>query len=264
MVSQGETVYYDVITETLPYGLCARIGAAGTTQEGTRYDIEFLDPADVFNRYFVSEDTSETPQDTPKKATDGETKDGATHIDLEGNINSFHYDISAGLEASMTVSESLFDALRHRYHAKVEIFVGTKLEINLTSESSKNISEATVPKSLVRVQALLGLISVGVEARAFLEAVAEIALNIEETSGRFIEFEWTRENGEDTFSDVRITQPGKIDRQTKSEVLLNGEIFTGGELATRIFDERLLEYGIKSSARHVLVQKHIIRWRCQP
>ena len=115
------------------------------------------------------------PQDTPKKATDGETKDGATHIDLEGNINSFHYDISAGLEASMTVSESLFDALRHRYHAKVEIFVGTKLEINLTSESSKNISEATVPKSLVRVQALLGLISVGVEARAFLEAVAEIA-----------------------------------------------------------------------------------------
>lgn len=230
MVSQGETVYYDVITETLPYGLCARIGAAGTTQEGTRYDIEFLDPADVFNRYFVSEDTSETPQDTPKKTTDGETKDGATHIDLEGNINSFHYDISAGLEASMTVSESLFDALRHRYHAKVEIFVGTKLEINITSESSKNISEATVPKSLVRVQALLGLISVGVEARAFLEAVAEIALNIEETSGRFIEFEWTRENGEDTFSDVRITQPGKIDRQTKSEVLLNGEIFTGGEL----------------------------------
>lgn len=232
MVTPGETVYYDAMTEIMPYGLCAKIGESSVTSEGTRFDIEYLDPSDVFIQYFVSEDSSETPDNKGTRVREDEVKNTFTNIHLGGESSLFKFDANAALNLGMKVSEVVFAPIKKHYHAKLELQLGAKFESDFKTGGVglQKYYKANDPISLIKIPCAGGVLSAGLETRGFIEAVIEIALNAEHNIGKFIEFEWTRKDGKNEFSDLKITDSGKIGQEIKNEAVLNGELFVGAEL----------------------------------
>lgn len=226
IVTTGEKVYYDKITDALPYGLCAQVKSISTENGITVASIEYLAPEELFDEYFLSGDEampksrSLAEDDFEKKAFEFELPD----IEDMGIKASGHLKGIAGVK----VEEVVFDLLNHYYHAKVTAYIAPELKFKL--ESSEGVEKKLVSNPMpvhFKVPTAMGAMSFDVELGGFVDFNVEAGIDYEYNTEYKAVFEWERKDGVNTFYQPVFTQNLLGDMKQKIQCHLNGELFLG-------------------------------------
>lgn len=224
IVKPGEVVYYDQMTERMPYGLCAKIKSVTSVSDAIVAEIEYLDPADVFDSYLITED--EESVDSPRNVS---RAPGLFEIDLpRTEIGGISVRGNVGVRANAELLEGVSRVRDHYYHGIIRLHVGPHIEFAIASEDSNGIEKETdKPIKILQLPFLGGVISITCELKSFIKAMAEAGIEYEYNSGYIIETEWTRKDGHDTFGDPKIIISDLKEVEHKIEVHLKGEICLG-------------------------------------
>lgn len=235
IVRPGETVYYDATTEQMPYGLCARVKTVDTTAEGIVAEIEYLDPATVFDEYFISENDATLPGRTPSRVSDYDErifevdlpKTSVAGVKVSGNV---------AVRVQAELVDGVADFRRHYYHGLLRFHFGPYLKFGIwADDSADDIDIETDPAGSFRLPFLGGVVTLGVDVGSFLEIIAECGVEYEFQSGYMVEMEWTRRDGHDTFGQPNFTRTvAGEDAEQKIEAHLKGEVALGPSLEARI------------------------------
>lgn len=235
IVKPGETVYYDEMTEEMPYGLCARIKSVNSSAEGTTAEIEYLDPATVFDEYFISENDATVPGRAPSRVSD---YDGRTfEVDLpKTSVAGIKVSGNVALRVQADLVDGVADFRHHYYHGLLRFHVGPHIKFGIwTEDSADDVDIETDPAASFRLPFLGGAVTLGVDVRSFLEIIAECGIEYDYKSGYMVEVEWTRRNGHDTFGQPTFTRTvAGEDAEQKIEVHLKGEIALGPSLEATV------------------------------
>lgn len=222
-LQKDETVYYDRMTDILPYGLCCRIKSVEKNADTFSAEIEYLDPADVFDRYLITGDTS-----VPATRSDDNDEDNPFIIEIpEIEQNGYkvkgHIRITSGLE----LEDGVCDFRNHYYHGKIKFSAKPEIKFSVVSEDSGGINLCG-PKPLeFKFPFLGGVIQANLNLNMFLDFEAEMGIEYEFTSESYTTIEWTRKNGKNIFGPVETNQFPLGDMQQKVEAHLKGELMLG-------------------------------------
>lgn len=225
----GQKIYYDKFTDVFPYGLCGKV--ISQSREGSDISLSFeeLDPAELFDAYFFSAD--ETELLNPSRA-EGEGKlDIKYEWDFE--LAGIKTKGRLGMPFSIQLKDVVTDLIKHYYHSKISLHLTPELLASFLSDDSNECeqeSETFFTKSFPFVG---GTIIVSVDVKSFLEAAAELGFEYHFENDGYIEFEWTRKNGENYFSNPIISQR-LGDKKASYEIHLNGSLAFGPQLNIRI------------------------------
>lgn len=229
-LTKGEIVYYDRMTNMLPYGLCARINEVKTGDVTNSADMEFLDPKDVFDRYILTgEDANRAKgpmkvdyDNTPYKIEFDEEIDGCQ---VKGHIE---------VLARCDFEDGVCDFVRGYYHGKLKLALKPELQFYVNSKDSGEINKYLGTPIELNIPALWGAISVGGALQAFVDFDAEMGIEYNVSTELSAEIEWTRRNGKNEFSTLKFNQNPVGDFEQKIEVHLKGELFLGPSLVLQI------------------------------
>lgn len=228
----GELIYYDKITDMMPYGLNARVKSIDSKGSESVAKIEYVAPEDMFDKMFVSESDEIAPEICAPAEDD--IGNGIFEIRLpKTELNNTVVEAEAKLIMSVKLEETFGNFMTHNYHGVIKMHIGPELKVGAYSTDSR---EATVESDAIRLLRLLvqaNTMSLTIEGSLFAEILAELGLEYEYSSGIDVEIEWTRSNGQDTFSQP-IVKVGQDGSRQKAEVHLKGELFFGVDLTSYI------------------------------
>ncbi len=225
----GELLFYDQITDLFPVGVCCRVTSVSKNSNDTQVNIETVDPSEIFSQYFYAGDSS----DPEAKMVQLMSRVSKARSNL-GSISLSTDNISAQMSLDVDFSEMVFNPRQHYYHVKCTLIPSTEIGFNL---ELKKVSREK--KYLEHTKTLAPIAYVFIPSfdyAAFLKLEAELCLKLDLTREFAITYEWTRLNGENRFTTPVITgnnnKSPQFD-QVKTYIQLDGEIFTGLEVATR-------------------------------
>lgn len=227
IVKEGEKVYYDKITEVLPYGLCALVKNIETKNGITVASIDYLSPEYIFDEYFLSGDDVPAKSRALVEADDYDLKkydfdlpeiewDG---INAKGNVK-----LTSGIKAD----DIVYDPWNHYYHARITVYISPELKFAFEATESGEMKFATDPMPVrLRIPTAMGALAVVVELGGFLDFKAEAGVDYEYKSEYKVVFEWERKDGQNTFHKPVFTKNILGDMEQKVQCYLNGELFLG-------------------------------------
>lgn len=226
IVTAGETVYYDIITDILPYGLCAKIESISHKQDEIEAKITYLDPSEVFDEYLIVNPGSERTEG-PARSLEFDKRSP-----FEINVKDDNYKIHAELnilEFNLEPSDEVYNPIDGYYHTRYRLYIGPKIKLGMTvlPESgeteicSKTIRTPQIGPLWVKAYADLGF---------FLRFWAEMGFNSEFELGHEVEFEWIRKDGKDHFTNPVVIERNGVTNEILSEIHLKGEIFFGAKI----------------------------------
>lgn len=226
VVKAGEKVYYDKITDVLPYGLCAQVKSVGTENGVTVASIEYLAPQDLFDEYFLSGDEA-MPMSRALEEDDFEKKPfefELPEINNGGIRASGHVKLIAGGKAEDVV----FDPCRHYYHAKITAYISPELKFAFESPNSaeRNFVSNPMPGH-IKIPTAWGALSFDVDLGGFIDFKVEAGVDYEYKTEYKAVFEWERKDGVNTFTKPVFTQNPLGDMEQKIQCYLKGELFLG-------------------------------------
>ena len=235
----NEKLYYAESNHLMPAGLAAQV--ASVTSVGDAWDVELaeVDLNEIFDDLFYAGRviTKNSKEDAAKRVsksrapgerdvTDIYTEpiplDNTLHLGRFGEIEvNGETDISA---------DFVINVRRHYYHAHVRGETNIGFDWKLQSEDSGHEEMNTQPIR-IPLPVIGGVLHPVIYANLFSEVTAELLFTYTMQRNYIFEFEWTRQNG---VNSVKNMTPTGEDLQgldkAKMELLLNGEIFGGGEL----------------------------------
>lgn len=226
----GELIFYGQITELFPVGVCARVTSSSRESDGVRINIETVDPSEIFSEYFYAGDSSDPELQKMAKIM--------SHAPgYNGNLGSINLStdyVNAGISLDVEFTDVVFNPRRHFYH--LQCILKPKAEIGLNIDLDKTESKKTY---LERTRTLTPIALVFIPSfdfAAFLKIEAALKLKLDLTREFAIMYEWTRQNGSNIFSEPLVmrnnAEPDDLG-QVKTYIQLDGEIFTGLEIAAR-------------------------------
>lgn len=227
IVKAGEKVYYDKITDVLPYGLCASVKSVGTWDGVTVATIDYIEPEDMFDKYFLSGDDIPIKSRALVEDDDFDFKMAnfdLPEIELDGIKATGNVKLTSGIKASDVV----FDLQNHYYHAVITVFISPELKFSCETAEGTDKSFVTNPMPLrFRLPAAMGAIALTTEIGGFIDFKVEAGVSYEYKSEYKAVFEWERRNGQNTFTKPVFTQNPIGDMEQKTECYLDGELFLG-------------------------------------
>lgn len=226
----GELLFYGQITDLFPIGVCSRVTSVSKNADNTKVNIETVDPSEIFSQYFYAGDASD-PELQKMAQIMSRVSKARENV---GSISLNTDNVKAEIALDVEFTEMVFNARQHFYHAKCTLTPKAEIGLNLDLkevEWKKKYLEKTktlTPIALVFIPSF--------DFAAFLKVEAEVCINLELTREFAVIYEWTRQNGVNTFSDPVITGiNGGNDGfdQVKTYIQIDGEVFTGLEVAAR-------------------------------
>lgn len=225
VVKAGEKVYYDKITDVLPYGLCAQVKSVGTENGVTVASIEYLAPQDLFDEYFLSGDEAMPLS----RALEADLITKCYDINLpEIEQDGIKANGNAKLTAGFKAEEVVFDPWHHYYHAKITAYISPELKFTLESDDSGGFTLDSDPMPFrFKVPTPVGGIAITAELGGFLDFKAQAGISYEYKTEYKAVFEWERKDGVNTFYEPVFTQNPLGDMEQKIQCYLKGELFLG-------------------------------------
>lgn len=230
MVRAGETVYYDASTDAMPYGLCATVKAVDKKDGATVADIDYRDPADVFDRYFLSsEEGMAKVFAKPSYKDDNSYKSRHFEYELPRTDNDR---ISVGGEISLDITPNFTDGVvdlrNHYYHGIIRMDISPTVLIQLLAKNSIDISCISEPMPWTfRTHFMMGMVTLEFGIGAFFDFNAEAGIDYEYKRNYSVAIEWTRSNDTNIFSAPEFVEHTDGDSQAKMDMHLSGELFFG-------------------------------------
>lgn len=228
ILRDGEIVYYDRVTEIMPYGLCAEVNSQTSSTEATTAKITELTVDQVFDRYLVTGDEiNATDVSRPNRIH--EIGDNPRLFEQEINTEMSGITCNAKLQAEIggEVSDIVVDALAHYYHAKIRLYFQPKFALKFLTEGSFERNYVTDNGIQLGVKGGMGLISATIDLRGFFDMLAEIGVEYDLEAQYSTTVEWTRLNGKDTFTDLELRSENNAETTQHIHSHLKGELFTG-------------------------------------
>lgn len=222
IVSAGETVYYDKITDVLPYGLCAKIESVNQKQDEIEVKITYLAPSEVFDEYLIVNPDSQSTGGQAR-AIDLNNKFSFSLIKDESD-----YKISSDLNVEFNIecADEVFSPVDNYYHTRLKLYVGPKTELNISVPESGDFAiYSEKPHRTPKVGPWW--LKVYGDLRFFLKFCAEMGLNFEADLGYEVQFEWTRKDGNDYFTNPVVIVRKGLTSEVLAEIHLKGELFFG-------------------------------------
>lgn len=229
--SVGEIVYYDKMSDLMPYGLCAKINGVTVSGDKKVVAIEYIDPQQVFDKFFVTETDDETtrPKKVPRSDLSHSFKIELPTTEkngIKGNAN-------IQLTVSVDIEDAVVNVLSHYYHAKLLFSVASELNMGLHSEAKTDGVLESKENKLFTIAALNGLLTATLRSNLFIEALAEMNIDYNLAIGSSIEIEWTCKNGVNTFSIPSLSLGNNSPKYSQNlDTTIDGFIFGGPELTT--------------------------------
>lgn len=222
-LQKDETVYYDRMTDILPYGLCCRIKSVEKNADTFSAEIEYLDPADVFDRYLI---TGDTP--VPATRADYNYERKIFNIEIPGmEQNGYKVEGHIQLTTGVELEDGIYDLRKQYYHGKIKLYAKPEIKFSVVSEDSGEINLCGPKPVKFKIPFLCGAIQANVNLNMFLDFEAEMGIGYEFTSESYTSIEWTRKNGTDTFGPIETNQFPLGDMEQKTEAYLKGEVMLG-------------------------------------
>lgn len=225
VVKAGEKIYYDKITDVMPYGLCAQVKSVGTENGVTVASIEYLAPQDLFDEYFLSGDEAMPLS----RALEADLITKCYDINLpEIEQDGIKANGNAKLTAGFKAEEVVFDPWHHYYHAKITAYISPELKFTLESDDSGGFTLDSDPMPFrFKVPTPVGGIAITAELGGFLDFKAQAGISYEYKTEYKAVFEWERKDGVNTFYEPVFTQNPLGDMEQKIQCYLKGELFLG-------------------------------------
>lgn len=221
IVKKDEIIYYERINEVMPYGLCAKIKAVHSDASGTIADIEYLDPAQVFDAFIVSESDGSTGSAMARAPGD------IWELNLpETDIHGCKAKAEIKVKVSAEIKDWVCDIRRHYYHGIIDIDLRPYMGVVVSSEDSGEVSVESTPLQILHIPVMGGLSTLNLDLNLFLDIMAQLGIEYEFSGGYGFKVEWTRDDGADTFSNAELLNHN-ADLQNKIEAHLKGELFCG-------------------------------------
>lgn len=227
IVRTGEKVYYDRITDVLPYGICAYVKNVATENGVVVAAIDYLPPEEMFDKFFLSGDGTEIQSRSLAGEADMEYKHfeiKLPEIDYDNITASGHINLTSGIRAE----EVVFDPWNHYYHALITVCISP--EIKAVFESKDNIKKEIVSSPMpvrFRLPTAMGAIALDIELGGFLDFMVEAGIDYEYKTEYKAVFEWERKDGQNTFREPVFTQNPLGDMEQKVQCYLNGKLYLG-------------------------------------
>lgn len=241
IVKAGEYVYYDAMTKTLPYGLCAHIKSVSTDNGVSVATLEELDPADAFEKYLYTGEEEVSLRKSASRAI----VDDEPHIFNVGipatEINGTKLQLEAKVELKAEFTNVVVDIPRHYYHANIKLSLNPELLMKISSDKLKEVNHEGKNISPITIPVAGKLLSIDLPFCAFIDLAADLGLEWKYSTEFSAEIEWTRQNGKDTYSNLELKGQKDNGFENKIEMHLNGEIFAGvkADLKMNILFDRL-------------------------
>lgn len=226
IVSSGEIVYYDRITDVMPYGLCAKVGDVKTQQGEIVANITYLDPSDVFDEYLIFNPSSEFTKSSARfNAFD---KRYPFVINAQGDGYKIHSELNL-LDINLEPSDEVYNPIKDYYHTRFRLYISPKVELDMTvlSESgelefcSETVRTPKIGSWWLKAYADLGF---------FLRFWAEMGFNFKAELSYEVEFEWIRNDGQDQFTNPIVIERNRFTNEILSEIHFKGELFFGAKI----------------------------------
>lgn len=241
IVKAGEYVYYDAMTETLPYGLCAHIKSVSADNGVSVATLEELDPADAFEKYLYTGEEEVSLRKSASRAI----VDDEPHIFNVGipatEINGTKLQLEAKAELKAEFTNVVVDIPRHYYHANIKLSLNPEMLMKISSDKLKEVKHEGKNISPITIPVAGKLLSIDLPFCAFIDLAADLGLEWKYSTEFSAEIEWTRQNGKDTYSNLELKGQKDNGFENKIEMHLNGEIFAGvkADLKMNILFDRL-------------------------
>lgn len=230
----GELLFYGQLTDLLPFGICARVTSIHNDSEGFRVNIETVDPSEIFSQYFYAGDSS-----------DPELRQMAKIISrspgYNGNLGSLNLStdiVKAGISLDVEFTDVVFNIKQQYYHVrcilKPTAEIGLNIELHNFTDGDKFKKKYLEKTTHLSPIALVFVPSF--DFAFFLNVEATLNIKLDLTREFAITYEWTRQNGTNNFSAPIITNTSTRENglgQVKTYLQLDGELFTGLEVAAR-------------------------------
>lgn len=220
-----ETIYYDEISQQLPYGICAQVNRVENINGQYKADIIYLEPEDVFSRYLITENNPLGQRKTVSKSDYDKRSFNITipEIEIGGVIANGEISLTAGL----TMEDAVVDLLNHYYHGVIKFYFGPNMKFAISSDDSGVINKRGERPLQVKAPLLGKIIEGALNVTWFLDFAAEMGIKYNFDSEMYASVEWTRRDGVDTFGPLVFNHNPVGDIEQKMEIHMNGELFLG-------------------------------------
>lgn len=227
----GELLYYGQVSDLFPYGLCGRITSVANDNDGYKASIEYVDPSEIFSQFFYAGDFSDPEvQHIAKRLS----RASGFQANL-GNISVKTGGFTASIGIDVEFSDVVLNVMRHYYHVKCVVKPKSELEFNYKFDNTSTVDEKYLEHT-ASLAPIAGVFVPSFDFAAFLKIKASLDFKYHMTRQIALTYEWTRQNGSDSFSnpdieDINDSSNGK--NEAKTYLQLDGSIFAGVELAAR-------------------------------
>lgn len=224
-LSPPECVYYDAITETLPYGLLARITDVRKDGDIWEAQIEQLTPADVFEKYIIAGN----PADDEAVNHNAPAYDEPVHIFELPATEVDGFQLSGKIEFVMGahLQDVMLDFIHHKYHARLTLDVSAEMEFKVESEDSRSYEWCSDRYIRLCYPFFGGAIVLEPELHLFTDFEASLGVAYNSSFTNSYSIEWKRTDGQDTFSHLESTENPTAEFEQKVHAFLKGSLFIG-------------------------------------
>lgn len=228
-MNEGEFVYYDLMTETLPFALCVKINHVAIESGYHRADVTMLDPSDVFNRYLITGNEEEIIGNRIKKADDYTSS--PFELDLPRiNENGTRIEGKAVVNLDSNLSEIVINPLKGYYHAKLALHLIPNIDFKFYAPRKYERYDGQDYDQRWKVCIPLhpSILKTTLAFDLFVDLIAEIGVEYEYSTDYIMNVEWTHKNGENIFSNCTINnEDSDVESHQKIEAHIDGEVFGG-------------------------------------
>lgn len=224
----NQKLYYSEFTELFPFGLCVKVDKVERGGDVITVAVSPVDAAEIFKKFFYAGSMEGMEENVAKaqrhRAEEIET-DETIKLKLDMGVGSL------GVEGNLGVrfDNIVIDVFRHYYHADICIpyvfgfYVKAKSLQEVRREYERDFLHIPLPT-------IAAILHPSVDVGLFAEIDAELSLEYEMARRDNIRFEWTRNQGRQTFVMRNPTRNGVQENQAKTQIMLDGSVFGGVQM----------------------------------
>lgn len=226
---QGQYIYYLGFHEYFPWGLCGKVQSVRSNgQSSINVSVSDVPANEVFDKFFFAGDAGAVP--APVRMASRADADSAYPWKEALNFAE-QSEFKLLLNAELHFSNVVADVIRGYYHADImfDSTLGMAFKINL--QNKKETGNESGAKTFRLPPLAWGAIQPTIEIGAFYEANAAVGIDYEMTRNATFHTEWTRQNGQNTFShptpEENPEEADPTNDEAKIAIVLDGNIFGG-------------------------------------
>ena len=218
----GQKLFYGEMDDIFPIGLCAKVTAVEKMSAEIKVSVSDVKLEEVFEELFfagrVQPETITLSRRLGARSTDFEIP---CKIDLGENGS---IDLSGHLEMN---TEFVVRPLKHYYHANIITDADLGFDIALKIDDEFSAEDEIITYHFPNIAAVL---HPQLSISSFIEINAEVALNYSMRRYYHHEWEWTRDDGINTFKNKAGEDSQSPQDKAKIDVTCDGNIYLGPQI----------------------------------